>query len=104
LDILQDPPTLKDNNSIIMIMSPSCSICHEELEAILKKGVFKNKMSISFYAEALDKKEFLEFKNKYRKQIDIKPLYKQDVQAMREVIFPLFLKLDREGKITKVYR
>lgn len=88
-------------NTTIMLMSPSCSMCHEKLSSMINKKIHKKKY-ILFFADSRDQTSFNEMK-KYFNSISIKQLDNEQIESLNKGIFPLFLDVTSDGFVTRVY-
>ncbi len=90
-----------EKNSTFLIMSPSCEVCHEKLETIIKSKKHK-KGNILFYADAVNEKKYVEMVAKFI-EVRIHPLSLEQIQNLNKGMFPLFIDVTPQGTIIKVY-
>ncbi|TKD72288.1 hypothetical protein [Pseudalkalibacillus hwajinpoensis] len=92
-----------DRKTTVMLTSPSCKVCHEELDAIVRKEKHL-KHEMLFFADAILEEEFTQFANTYQHHFEIKPLFLEQLEQLGTTTYPLYIDLNKEGEVHKIYR
>ena len=90
-----------DKNTTFLLMSPTCEVCHEKLDKILKGKKYK-KEELLFFADSINKIKYEEMIAKY-KEIHIHPLSIYQIQNLNKGLFPIFINVAPSGKVLRVY-
>jgi len=101
LSFIDRPNLSKEDSTTLLIVSPTCGICHEKIESLIKKQAYKSQ-SILFYADAVDLNEFNKFQAAY-KDLTINPLSLTQIKALNKGIFPYYIEVAPSGKILKAF-
>ncbi len=94
------PPFYREGEeSILMVASSKCTICHDELHRILNKKF----INIMVFVEVENTQMFISFKNEFPKvSNNIFPLTIEQVSDINVSVFPSYLHINSKGIITKV--